>query len=50
MSPPMQALTVFSAATVLMLGGVALDKLGVMSMDPLYPSAIATAFMLLFAC
>lgn len=45
----MQALAVFSAATMLMLGGVALDKIRVMSMDPLYPWSIATAFMLLFA-
>ena len=48
-SPPQQAGLVFAAALLLMLGGVALDKLNWMAMDPLYPWSIATAFMLLFA-
>lgn len=49
LKPPAQALLVFAAALFLMLGGVLLDKLGVLEMDRLYPWSIATAFMLLFA-
>jgi sensor histidine kinase YesM len=48
-SPPQQALIVFGGSTLLMLGGVLLDKTGIMQMDRLYPWLIGTAFMLLFA-
>jgi hypothetical protein len=48
-TPPKQALLVFAGGLVLMLGGVALDKMGVMGMERLYPWTIATGFMLLFA-
>ena len=49
LKPPVQALMVFAASLVLMLGGVLLDKLGILEMERLYPWSIATAFMLLFA-
>ena len=48
-TPPKQALLVFAGGLVLMLGGVALDKMGVMGMERLYPWTSATGFMLLFA-
>lgn len=47
--PPVQALFVFAASLLLMLGGVLLDKAGILKMEALYPWSIATAFMLLFA-
>jgi tetrahydromethanopterin S-methyltransferase subunit C len=48
-SPWQQAAIVFGVSSLLMLGGVLLDKTGLFAMDRLYPWTIATAFMLLFA-
>jgi hypothetical protein len=49
LTPPKQALLVFTLGLVLMLGGVVLDKTGLFGMERLYPWSIATGFMLLFA-
>ncbi len=49
LNPPRQALLVFALGIVLILGGVVLDKTGIMGMERLYPWSVATAFMLLFA-
>ena len=48
-SPPVQAVMVFTVALVFMLIGIALDKMGIMEMERLYPWSIATGFMLMFA-
>jgi hypothetical protein len=48
-SPPIQAALVLAFSVLLMLGGVMLDKVGIMAMDPLYPWTIATGLLLVFA-
>jgi hypothetical protein len=49
LTPPVQAALVLGVSLILMLGGVVLDKTGIMQMDRLYPWTIATGLLLLFA-
>ena len=49
LTPPKQALLVFVAGATMMLGGIVLQKIGVLEMELLFPWTRATAFLLLFA-
>lgn len=48
LKPPAQAVLVFAVSALLMLGGVLLDRIGLMDMERLYPWMIGTSFLLLF--